>query len=906
MTAPLSLHWQLWGKAMPQDPIEGPRWHPLVAHMLDVAACAQVILTRVRPGRLDRLATGVGLEPELGLPWLLLFVVLHDLGKATPPFQAMVEEPRSRLAQLGFDFPAVDEPHGEMTAVLLPPVLKMLGIEPALAKLVARSVGAHHGSFAELSHLHGVEDNVRKLAGTKPAWGIARAELVEDLIGVFGVSRGATPRAHANTAAARAFAVDLAGLTTAADWLGSNADIFKYVEPGATAEAYFERAKALAEHALDVTGFRPAPRAPGRTFEALFGNKPWPLHEAMADVLVKLEPGSLVIVEAPMGEGKTEAALLAFDVLSGRGADGLYFALPTQATANQILGRVERYLRSSFAGAHGLHLVHGGAGLSDRYEALKKNAFRARSIDGPAGANDGEVVADAWFARSKRALLAPFGVGTVDQSLLAVLRSKHHFLRLHGLAGKVFVVDEVHAYDTFTSEILARLCEWLRHLGATVLLLSATLSSPQKQRLLAAYGAETPAGDSTYPRLTVAGAGQSVVVPFRSRRATTEVHTTWKHTGDIRVEVERVLGTGGCVAWIVNTVRAAQRLYLEMRALRDRLPADRRFELGLLHARLPFSERLRREETAEASFGPRSSARPLSSLLIGTQVLEQSLDLDFDLMITELAPVDLVLQRAGRLHRHDRPSRPPGLEQRNLWIEAPEHTDRPRGPSFGSAEYVYDEAILLRSFLALRGRTRITLPTDIEPLVEAVYASTGSSGLGAEFDGRLAAADEARGGDTAGESFLADQKLLPSPAGDENPFAAFNCFRFDDEDPAVHEALRAVTRLGERSVTVVPVTSVGSRLRSIVDPAIDFEPTQEISPRVALALARSAMSVAQKQLVYPLLRGAQPRAFERSGLLRHHRALVLDEHGHARIGGTDVTLDPELGLVIGSLDPATE
>ena len=592
------------------------------------------------------------------------------------------------------------------------------------------------------------------------------------------------------------------GVRPSADWLGSNADVFRYVEPSIDIAEYFERARGMTAIGVTEVGFRPAPRAPSRSFDALFQKEPWPLHDAMAAVLPELAPGALVIVEAPMGEGKTEAALLAYDALSSQGCDGLFFALPTQATANQILGRVERYLTTSFAGVHGLHLVHGGAALSDQYQELKERgrAFRLASVDGATGADDQAPVADAWFTRSKRALLAPLGVGTIDQALLGVLRSKHHFLRLHGLAGKVVVVDEVHAYDTFTSSILARMCEWLEALGATVILLSATLSSPQRANLLRAYGAEPPAELPEYPRITIAEKGMTQTISFASRRKPVDVALEWKTAAAIPGELAALLRDGGCVAWIVNTVARAQAVYTAMQQLRasGELPAD--VDLRLLHAHMPYGDRLARERSAERAFGPAgpSTVRPRAALMIGTQVLEQSLDFDFDLMVTEVAPVDLVLQRSGRLHRHDR-DRPAHLALRTLWIELPEGADRDQGPEFGSSRYVYDESVLLASYLVLRSRALVTLPTDIEPMVEAVYVEgpkgVGEVPLSPGLLSRLREAREARRSEASGDRNNADLRELPAPSNDA-PFAAFSCF-FDEENPEIHQTLRALTRLGE-------------------------------------------------------------------------------------------------------------
>lgn len=894
-------HRDLWGKADPKRAELGPTWHPLVAHMLDVAACAEVLLLDVRPARLTSFASTLGLTEGEALPWILLFVVLHDLGKATPAFQAKVPEAKARLASLGYDFPESDEPHGEMSTLLVPDALDACGVPCLVARIVGRSVGAHHGAFTENAHLRDIE-GVRAHTGKKAPWARARETLVTDLLAVFG-PRGTVVEPE-DPSMLHAFCVDLAGLTTAADWLGSNADVFGYVGPEIDLAVYLEGAREKARRSVSEAGFRSPPTPPRRTFQDLFGKSPWPLHEAIERVVADLEPGALVVVEAAMGEGKTEAALLVYDAMASRGSEGLFFALPTQATANQILGRVERYLTTSLPGTQGLHLVHGGAGLSDKYDALKKRALRPSSIDGVSGA-DQAPVADAWFSRSKRALLAPFGVGTVDQALLGVLRSKHHFLRLHGLAGKVFVVDEVHAYDTFTSSILARLCEWLEAVGTTVVLLSATLSSPQRANLLEAYGIQGPTEVAAYPRLTLARRGQPVQsIPFPSRRVPVTVALEWRARAELPTLVAQQLRQGGCCVWIVNTVARAQALYLEMKdLLGDALDA---IDLQLLHARFPMAERLAREARAERAFGPPGPnvERPRAALLIGTQVLEQSLDFDFDLMVTDVAPVDLVLQRAGRLHRHTREVRPQGLESRTLWLEIPEETET--GPAFGPTTVVYDEAIVLASYIALRSRATVSIPTDIEPLVEAVYVEkpdfVGDIEVDTTLQERLRSARERREYDSSGERYQAETRQLPSPRHD-SPFGAFSC-HFDEEDPSVHESLKAVTRLGDPSVTVVPVTRTGEGYRLFDQPTVSFDPkAPELPFSTARSLARGAIAISQKHLVRALLKdeGAFPRAFRRSGLLGHHRVLVLEEDGTATVGGKDVALDPELGLLIGAL-----
>jgi CRISPR-associated endonuclease/helicase Cas3 len=903
--------WQPWGKADPKRKDLGPEWHPLLCHVLDVTACARLLLTELYPGRLAGYAAALGLSEEHALAWILLTVALHDLGKLTPPFQAKVSHRLEVLRAIGLDFPNGDEPHGSMSAILVPAELERLGCPIRLARGLGAAVAAHHGDFATTHRLIDLEDDLDRNAGRRPLWAQLRCALVNALCAITGVTRAPAPRVPAPAALCQGLYADLAGLTTVADWIGSNADIFKYVEPPTALEDYVATAADRAMDSLGEAGFRRPPRPRARPFEALFGPRtPWPLHEAVLGMLDDVGPGSLLIVEAPMGEGKTEAALLVYDALASRAAEGLYFALPTQATANQILRRVEAYLERSFPGeAHGIHLVHGGAGLSERYGALKRRAFSTRSIGDVSRARDDQgPMADAWFARSKRALLAPIAVGTVDQALLGVLRSKHHFLRLHGLARKVVVVDEVHAYDTFTSEILARLCSWLRSLGTTVVLLSATLASPQRARILKAYDVEDPPAPAPYPRITLAREGRVRSEPFDARRPPIEVAIEWKDNAELPRAVADVLRDGGCVAWIVNTVARAQATYLALREMIARSEAPRELNLSLLHARFPFAAREAREGAAADAFGPpdKARARPHAAILVGTQVLEQSLDLDFDLMVTDLAPVDLVLQRAGRLHRHDRNGRPPGLDVRCLWIVRPEGCDAPEGPTFGSSTYVYDESVLLRSWLALSNRQRFVLPTDIEPLVESVYAPPlGDAGLSPQVAARLLELDQARENQERSDAANADRRELPHPAN-TNPFGNFSV-RFDDEDPKIHSENRALTRLGEQSVNVVPVVTRGARLVLASDPSQDVNvKTDELLFTEVLAIARQALSLSHKAVVMALVREDPPRCFQRSGHLRYHRLLHLDDAGEAIVGGTQLRLDPELGLVVGALQPLAD
>jgi CRISPR-associated endonuclease/helicase Cas3 len=262
------------------------------------------------------------------------------------------------------------------------------------------------------------------------------------------------------------------------------------------------------------------------------------------------------------------------------------------------------------------------------------------------------VASSAWFAQRKRPLLSPYGVGTVDQALFATLNVKHHFVRLWGLSNRVVVLDEMHAYDTYTSDLIAELLKWLKRVGSSVVLMSATLPARQRAKMLGAWDAtDVQAGEVPYPRVAVTSASGTTTqsVPCRDLEPITMAAVA-EDLGSLAETAVCALSGGGCGVVIVNTVSRAQALYRELQS-RDLADAD----LRLFHARYPADERHLREKAVLELFGATSTRdRPARALLVATQVVEQSLDLDFDFMLTDLAPVDLLWQRAGRLHRRRR------------------------------------------------------------------------------------------------------------------------------------------------------------------------------------------------------------------------------------------------------------
>jgi CRISPR-associated endonuclease/helicase Cas3 len=822
---------------------------------------------------------------------LLLFVIaLHDLGKYTPAFQAKLDWARRLLPLHGFDInpPATARHHGKAGLGFIRDALCEIGIAPSPALKLARAVAAHHGEFPKDALLTRDLMSSRE-RGKEPRWNDARRQAIESLQSLFKIEHASVPAFdHSDT-------IRLAGLTSVADWIGSMEQVFVYEPPPPSLESYWPVALERAERALQHVGIRPYVTAPARSFIELFpAYRPWPLHVAVESLAASLSGPSLTIIEAPMGEGKTEAALLLANSADSRlGQQGVYIGLPTKATANQMFGRVRRFLdRIRPLQPSTLALAHGDAEFVAEFRSLI--AVYDDNV------RDGGVAAEEWFISKKRTLLAEHAVGTIDQALLGVLRTRHGFVRLYGLAGKTVVLDEVHAYDTFTSRILDELVEWLGALGTTVVLLSATLPRARRRALLAAYarGLGSPSSLSAppevcYPRISTMTCDGCIAltIPQRGSSIAVQIERVDADIPRLAETVVNELHDGGCVGWICNTVDRAQKAFAAVARIAPEMP------LVLLHARMLPEERQARERQIETLLGPedRGTQRPERCLVIGTQVLEQSLDVDFDLLISDLAPIDLLLQRAGRLHRHrDRRNRSPAHRTPRMLIAYAKGAFDT--VPIRDVAAVYADVLVRETLKVLEGRTRIALPDEIESLVEAVYREDLPSA-----DDRLFGGHQKHLGEKIASRRNAEDKLLPSPEIQDDIFGKLTMPFDDDEDPTVHEELRAITRDTEPTVQIVCL--VGRKDGVYISDA-DLHPIDlDVVPDRANAvrMARRRIGVSHRELVGTLLRDPafSPDTWRERALLRHCRAVVFHD-SVAAVGGTRLELHPDLGLLIGS------
>jgi CRISPR-associated endonuclease/helicase Cas3 len=568
----------------------------------------------------------------------------------------------------------------------------------------------------------------------------------------------------------------------------------------------------------------------------------------------------LFILEAPMGEGKTEAALyLASHLNKNAGKSGFYIAMPTTATGNQMWIRMNALLDAHQAGHS--RLLHGMAWLVEETEPA----------DNAIDSEDSETACE-WLQPLRRAMLSQYGVGTVDQAMMAAMPVKYGALRLLGLTGKTLVIDEIHAYDTYMSTIIETLLSWCSAMNIPVILLSATLPAKKRKELIQAYGVKTEEEPlrSEYPLITAVNEDRTVVeTPVRGvyMRRSFQIRTE-RILGDTDKTAERVLGLpfAGCVCVMLNTVERAQEVYRKLRE------AGFPGTLKLFHARFPAEARQRIEDECMALFGKNGDRRPESAVLVCTQVVEQSLDLDFDFMITELAPIDLLLQRLGRLFRHWR-IRPRGCESPAAEILL---CDAERYAKFLP---MYRPKELRRTERLLETRPELRIPEMMRELIEYAYSPDPKS-EDREAEGYQKIFMEAH------EAALAKKNSLPTP----DPFlgGSFvlnNSGMIDLDDNESAFFLPAQTRLADPSlrVALVPEALIA---------AAGKDPYNKDTAREILM---KSVTIPEK-LLPGLEEEAQEKKFKK-GLLRGYLLLPSENGVYSWTKGT-ITSDDERGVLV--------
>lgn len=947
----------LWAKTSKEFP--EAEYMTLPEHLMDSAYVAGGLWdTWVSPNLKNGLASDLGFSPAETRDFIRWLAGTHDVGKATKAFQSQLEKRgpefgnyaqrvRDAGLPLGRAYTKDDwYPHSAASQVIITRYLENAFGDTRAKRAVIRGIaevsGAHHGLPAFSQKITNAKSDI--CDRQESAWADVQHELVSTLTHRLKAERILDQLICVGKRITYRVRMIATGIVIMADWIASNVDYFPLVSsPTADIEERFQVGMSRAHLA--------APWRPG-TFEgeasssyaARFGwaddRVPFAVQEQVFEVARRMEGPGLLCIEAPMGQGKTEAALMAAEILAQKnGQTGIIFAAPTMATSDSLFKRVRDWAELSGGGqVLSMYLGHSKNQLNREYVQTPKNSAtqlfdntdsKGRSVGTGADAQKrSTAVVDDWMRGRKKGMLSSIVVSTVDQILMLALQSKHAMLRHLGLAGKVVVVDETHAYDAYMTAYMARTLTWLGYYGVPVILLSATLPQAIKGVLLGAYQEGLLRGDragddnsvppsgSAYPAITVADTGGvSVVdVPAQSREIAYSLEVIPDELDDLRQQMRPVAEAGGCLLVLCNTVSRAQDAYTVAKEL---VGADAR----LLHARFISSDRVVAEEELSRELGPDAHAgdgRPRRRIVVATQVVEQSLDVDFDGIISDIAPIDLLLQRLGRVFRHRRDA-----EERPAWGKVPTLTIRGLNAEFDelhlpvfeeSQELIYERAVLLGTCAQLlpylAERRSLVIPTEIPSLVHAVYDD--QSGIPTNWVGDFAQACEEMENRRAAARKKACRFQFSVPFRDGNFTALWDQQNRDVEKNAVSEAQGlAQVRDVDPTLEVIVTQRVPGGYRPLPWVGDGYEDEvlsegMEVSWNVARDLATStvrlpyAFSNPKRGLFEDALNELERSTDEgwaRTPILSDQLQLLLDENFRATIAGRVVRYDRELGLI---------
>lgn len=887
---------------------------PLSMHLQDTAGVVRFLADEWLAGSTAR---SMGISRNELRKILVFLSMVHDIGKLSNAFQFKIMERlpqvQTIVAPLTLTKPETTEHAWSHHTLVGAGILHELGARDWVVSIV----GAHHGSIMDQPDFDAIMKAERNLYGKaedRPLWQSLWRECLEEALVQAGyASVDELPEKMSIPAQ-----MLLIALTVTADWLSSNTAFFPLLDES-NLQNENEMYPARIDRALKKMDFSER-WLPGDAWQYQdlcydrFGfDHSNAIQQAIVQAAGEAEHPGLYILEAPMGMGKTEAAFMAGEILANRWEEsGLAFFLPSQATANAMFDRMMRWiahflseesnwLEDDDAGGSGtlsIELAHGKALLHEKFAELAEKG-EPLVTDGAEG-----LATNAFFMGRKTRLLANFVVGTVDQLLMAALNQKHLMLRHLGLAGKVVVVDEVHAYDAYMTRYMTGVLDWLGAYQTPVILLSATLPGARRTEMIGAYlgennfsGWETLEKARDYPLLTWTD-GQTVHTrKIEMEEQSTNVRILRGGEGDVVAFLRQHLGKGGCAGIIVNTVKRAQQLSEQ---LKRAFPAPQ-YEVILNHAQFIMPDRIHKEKQLMARLGRESTPAQRDGLIVvGTQVLEQSLDIDFDVMITDLCPMDLLLQRLGRLHRHRDRLRPSPVEDAACLVLETDALEE-------GAKAIYGEYLLAKTAAILP--REIWLPTDISPLVQETYGDenellwnkpAGFVRMQEEYNTHLKI-----------QAQKANQTCIPKAK--RKAGAGKSARRIDGlmhrQMEQSEEQAQASVRDGSASIEVL-VLRYGDE--ALLHPAVEREENLCVSPN-AMPSVEEAKIIMRQSLRLPYVfslpgmesrtidaleavRNTTLREWTRSPLIGRELFLLLDRDGCSMLAGKRIRYDPVYGL----------
>ena len=745
----------LWGKANP--------YKPLIAHMIDTGTCAMSYLKVSNNSLLDTLVGSANISKEKLLPIVGYFCALHDIGKVHPFFQLKSEvlrilpdDVRNLLKENGCDSSHLGFRHEKYTAIVLQRIWsKTRFFDNELIDEVIAVLSDHHqksGASAAIPRTQKEE-----------------YELMQDYIEELIYQQFGPDLSDYQCNDWSQFCEGINGLLILSDWLSSNTSFNPIGSFDIDYNDYFKQSLFASEQAMNSVGFVKSTMPNPTKFGELFG---WNCEKLrpMQNLVERISSDSpvITIIEDIPGSGKTESSIyLTSKIANEYQKSGFYFALPTAATSNQMWSRLNdvfgRYNIPSF------RLMHGMAWSV--VDSLRDDRSKYGSED---------EIGENWLHPARKGLLSQFAVGTVDQVMMAVLTIRFRALRMLGLTNKVLIIDEIHAYDAYMSTIIERLLEWCCTLKIPVILLSATLPEKKKKAYIEAYTAkEVDNLSSEYPLVSYVTANgeyyQKACESYKHYEYGIHLLPILNNLDKTADEALKLISEGGNLCLMMNTVSDAQKIF---KLLEEKCESD--VKLLLYHARFKAMDRAKVEKECLRIYSGSGQERPLKSILVCTQVVEQSLDVDFDILMTQICPIDLLVQRMGREWRHNL-ARPHKMAGPETYILTGDIDKSPMG-------LVYDPYIIHQTEEYLKKKISIRIPEDLRDAISFVYDSEEQSKEHYEnyFNESLQ--------ETQAEGAIIDQ-----PSKDMHFLVDHDIMMNDDQSDYVQRA----TRLGQRTTRVI-------------------------------------------------------------------------------------------------------
>ena len=717
-------YFKYWGK------INGNSYHPLVYHSLDVASVGRIIF-ETSP-LLHNIATELNVKDTILLNWITFLCALHDIGKFSDGFQGL--NPISSQLQNRDINANYREKHWSIGYRFLIENKGCICFEKNsdfLKYWFSASIG-HHGRPPKIEiipqpiFLQFPQDVKKDVF-----------EFILELKELFNINDITKIGDYNRESETKHISWIIAGLVTISDWIASNKNWFPFCTEKMSLQEYYNQSNTRASKSFTESGIRRIPVAKNKSFNHLF---PFISHRtSLQDISIKIDipkQPQLLIIEDITGNGKTESALmLAYRLMAKGFADGLYFALPTMATANAMHKRIgnvytELYEKES---APLLVLAHSASktqiALEFEYSEKRKDDSRKDTIH--------------WISENrKKALFAHIGVGTIDQALLAILQAHHQSLRLLALSRKVLIVDEVHASDGYIHTLLRNLLKFHAAQGGSVILLSATLPLKMREELIKSFaeGLDKQLDKETslslnYPLITQYTGDKFIQESCISPTIQKQVYFEQYFDEDnVFNAIEKKLQNGACVCWVRNTIFDVLAAYRKAQKKYNFLTQE---DIILFHSRFIMGDRLKIEKKIMDLFGPHSNQeKRKGKLVIATQVIEQSLDIDFDFMVSDLAPIDLIIQRAGRLHRHKRERK---NKQTIMGVFMPNYNEKPQENWYkdkfpkAAKVYIHHGKLWLTAKWIVKHKC-FSMPEDARYMIESVYSEDANKDIPDVFE----------------------------------------------------------------------------------------------------------------------------------------------------------------------------